>query len=834
MSRLVSLPLSMRGHGLFLSAPWHTCVLMLACVEITTSSAVDFIPADILSQEELRLYHRITERSRDHVLCDVQYSRHGGAHRQADKPMGSKLVLPLHERRVKVAVGFRRHLDAAAPLPFPLDARLRASALSNDLQCAVRVAYTFGGNLESARRSQLQLEKEDADTLRPLSAKVNKALMPATVARIAANVNTLYMASKVDSLGWLDKNLVQDFVFGFQIVGIIPDSYVYRPIPVVNPTKWLSRHSFFVDSAKDWNHQLVRRLDRKLFGSQEEWATDRAVARKTHSEASKSLLVGPYLTIDALWDALAKAWPHLARPLVYPRIMNRFGVPQRGDIQAVNNAKGNGANIATSMCETVTTPSFFFVGVAARAFAAVNPDGPLRDLTVTLLDLRAAYRTVPTSQPWYTSVAIFNNIVIPPRTELYYLPGHNFGLASAVVNFNRFPELVVVMARAITALPVDHFYDDFIVTDVTEGGSTSLDTISELMLFLGPGAPRETWMPIKSPELDHAKDKPTAAVNTVLGVVADLSQATTGVVTFYASDERVTNILAMFRGAFEAGTLGPQLASVLRGKIFFLLSAAFGMVGRAATLPLVQRQYKDRAPFTFSEGSELHHSLLFFEALLPNLPRLSVPLSPDTRTPLLVYTDASFFLRKKRPRDYSCRLPHSRYGGALGAVVYDPEDGTVRFAAADPPWSILLSSWRTDRKTYIAELETLAAVSVYSTYPTLFAGRKVTHYVDNTVALSALVHGYSGKPDLAKPVNIFYLQLLGLRAHVYFDWVPSKANIADLPSRHAFTLLREELSGIPIRGSNPDLLAVPSASAWDAPLESWALNPRTWDTELPL
>ena len=55
----------------------------------------------------------------------------------------------------------------------------------------------------------------------------------------------------------------------------------------------------------------------------------------------------------------------------------------------------------------------------------------------------------------------------------------------------------------------------------------------------------------------------------------------------------------------------------------------------------------------------------------------------------------------------------------------------------------------------------------------------------NTVALSALVHGYSGKPDLAKMVNAFYLQVAGLRTSVYFDYVPSKANIADLPSRGA-------------------------------------------------
>ena len=80
----------------------------------------------------------------------------------------------------------------------------------------------------------------------------------------------------------------------------------------------------------------------------------------------------------------------------------------------------------------------------------------------------------------------------------------------------------------------------------------------------------------------------------------------------------------------------------------------------------------------------------------------------------------------------------------------------------------------------------LAAVSVYYTYPRLFVDRRVNHWIDNTVALSALVHGYSGKLDLATMVNAFYLQIAGLRSAVYFDWVPSKANIADLPSRDAW------------------------------------------------
>ena len=146
----------------------------------------------------------------------------------------------------------------------------------------------------------------------------------------------------------------------------------------------------------------------------------------------------------------------------------------------------------------------------------------------------------------------------------------------------------------------------------------------------------------------------------------------------------------------------------------------------------MQRQYRD-TNYAFHPGSELHHTLLFFEALFPRLPSLRVPVSPDTSSPLLVYTDASFFTRRGRgPRpttEAACAaLRAKELRRALGAVVYDPEDGTARFAAADPPWALLLSEWSTDRKTYIAELEALVPLcrSTLLTLPCLPAGKLFT------------------------------------------------------------------------------------------------------------
>ena len=88
-----------------------------------------------------------------------------------------------------------------------------------------------------------------------------------------------------------------------------------------------------------------------------------------------------------------------------------------------------------------------------------------------------------------------------------------------------------------------------------------------------------------------------------------------------------------------------------------------------------------------------------------------------------------------------------------------------------------------DRKTYIAQLEALAAVLVYTTFGAVLRGRKVYHFCDNTTALSAAIHGYASQPDLADASNALHCAACGLHIDLWLEWVASKANLADVPSR---------------------------------------------------
>ena len=93
----------------------------------------------------------------------------------------------------------------------------------------------------------------------------------------------------------------------------------------------------------------------------------------------------------------------------------------------------------------------------------------------------------------------------------------------------------------------------------------------------------------------------------------------------------------------------------------------------------------------------------------------------------------------------------------------------------------------------------------------------MVQFQDNTQALSALIHGYASKPDMGRVVNAFHLAQFGVRARVWLEWVPSAANVADLPSR---LMLDEMMRSVPGAVYVPTVL--PSLHEWLLPLSPFA------------
>ena len=131
-------------------------------------------------------------------------------------------------------------------------------------------------------------------------------------------------------------------------------------------------------------------------------------------------------------------------------------------------------------------------------------------------------------------------------------------------------------------------------------------------------------------------------------------------------------------------------------------------------------------------------------------------------------------------------------GGRLGVVVWCPRRRRVLYCSLQvPAWMQRLFA-RLDRRkaTYIGQMELLAVLAAYLTFPDVLAGQPVHHYVDNRSAIAGLISGYSGRADSGAVIHAFQACMLELQCRPWFSFVYSEDNLADLPSRFEYALLR--------------------------------------------
>jgi len=125
-----------------------------------------------------------------------------------------------------------------------------------------------------------------------------------------------------------------------------------------------------------------------------------------------------------------------------------------------------------------------------------------------------------------------------------------------------------------------------------------------------------------------------------------------------------------------------------------------------------------------------------------------------------------------------------RRKGRGGFVIITPPDrhGERSAIVADgvQPKSVV-EHFRPDLATYIGQYELLWSAAPMASYPELFRGRKVIHFIDNSGACAALIKGYASAIDCGLIVNAYHAMGISLGCNVYIAHVRSKRNIADPP-----------------------------------------------------
>lgn len=651
------------------------------------------------------------------------------------------------------------------PLP-PLDA---------DLEAAIEFVWKCGSTVQRERETRMSVLRGVADDLEPLSrvlcgrmsreaVSIARAMMLNIVRRdqpsaglddVGGRLHAPHLGlwcAVADALEWPHRDVVAGLMTGFRSVRHIPDTGLWRQVdrPASEPFESFQRGN------AAWLRQCENRV---LSVARHDEARARACWERTLEERDSGLIEGPFTRaeIQARRETGFPAFGYgVARPLP------RFAIWQGSKWRCIDDGAASGTNSQgtstreTIVCDRPDTP--LRVGVR---FHALGP--PPREPSLSVVmgggtdDRFAAFRGICSADPAYTVVCVAAPAGVfgaAAEAVFFRMPGHPFGLVSSVLNFNSVAELPMIFSRRFFGTPVSRFYDDHSVNEpsyAAGSGQACHVELHEILRF----------------HFDWGKHVPWRRDPVYTGVQTDWSCDAEGLVSLGVTRDRRARVRAIVQSAIDSQSLTPAEASSLRNKARFCVCPAFGRVGVGVINLLRDRQLETTGISALT--GDLKEALQLLCVLLDVMPAFVVRFRRErVRAATVVLTDASF------------ATGHTW----LGFLVCCPYKGARWAGIPTPQWLLSLLASHKERKTYIGQLEAAAAAAPYFSLPaSWWQDVPVLHYIDNQGALYGFIKGRSNDSDCNRLVFITLLQLAKLSCDVWFDYVPSAANIADLPTR---------------------------------------------------
>ena len=206
-----------------------------------------------------------------------------------------------------------------------------------------------------------------------------------------------------------------------------------------------------------------------------------------------------------------------------------------------------------------------------------------------------------------------------------------------------------------------------------------------------------------------------------------------------------------------------ELESII-GRLSFTQTSVFGRIGRAMLAPLYKKLHMEKyfPSLSLIEATSLRWWAV---ALAHMKPRKATPKHPKTER--VVYSDAA---GKSQIIATVCLTP--------GTFASNDRIDSIRHSKTGNKWG------KTFEKTcYIYGLEVLAVLAILLEKCNELRNKSVTFYTDNNNALCALVKNAANSPEIQATVGLIWHRIRDLRIAPWFERVPSKRNIADLPAR---------------------------------------------------
>ena len=270
--------------------------------------------------------------------------------------------------------------------------------------------------------------------------------------------------------------------------------------------------------------------------------------------------------------------------------------------------------------------------------------------------------------------------------------------------------------------------------------------------------------------------------------------------------EALTKDIADFNAA---GRFSFKQALHLRGRVLFARSVCYGRFGAGALRALNQAI----AEAASARGVLSSHVRLHVRSALCNLasavaaaPQKCLPIRHPT--PIHVFTDGA------------CEPAGGILEGTVGAVLIDYAHRRFEYIMARIDDDMMVKLGESSQNP-ICQVEALGVLAALFAWELALVDRPVVSWIDNEATRAALVCGYSAQRDLAKILEAITTKEVVIQASLWFERVPSAANVADAPSRG--------LPPLALPG-----LGAPVQLGMHAALGSWGLRERVPCTGAPL
>lgn len=372
---------------------------------------------------------------------------------------------------------------------------------------------------------------------------------------------------------------------------------------------------------------------------------------------------------------------------------------------------------------------------------------PWLDLRVGTDDLPDAYRGLPVApeQMQFSYVAIF-----VPAAGWRFTPmfGLAYGLESAVVNFNRFPQFGVAMARRCCLSFCAAYFDDELSVEFLQFSDTS--QLGLRLAFTAMGAAPQPGKAFKP-----------ATNRYYLGTSIHVGDfLTEGTIRFQPKTATTAKVARHISLALEENQMDRDTAGKLRGDLNWMFSNCAGNVGRFAGPVLTALQAADQPALDPTACQSLRILLQIVQQASPHDICVCGPPKPLLR----VYSDASFEDGELR-LGWVCMPPGQR---PLGGTCVIP--------------ALVLDSW-TPRRQQIFPGEALAGLLVPWFHPDVFYHCDALWFIDNEAAASCLIRGNSRESDVHAIAQFSHLLFHTLQCRVWIEWIDSSSNPSDGLSR---------------------------------------------------